>query len=65
MTDQADTASRDPSSSNPGLTQSILELTQDMTKYFQTNNLTTPTFAPNHQDPPETMGYRRLHASLK
>lgn len=65
MTDQADTVTQDSSSSILGLAQSILELTQDMTKYFQTNNLAAPTFALNSQDPPDTPDYRRLHASLK
>lgn len=48
-----------------GLAQNILELTQDMSKYFQANNLVAPTFALASTDPPATPEYRRLHASLK
>lgn len=48
-----------------GLAQKILELTQDMTKYFQANNLAAPTFALDSEDPPDTAEYRDLHATLK
>lgn len=48
-----------------GLAQGILELSQDMTKYFQANNLVAPIFALDSQDPPDTPEYRRLHAALK
>lgn len=48
-----------------GLGQNILELSQEMTKYFQAHNLAAPTFALHSQDPPDTPEYRRLHASLK
>lgn len=48
-----------------GLAQDILALSQDMTKYFQSNNLVAPTFALDSQDPPDTPEYRLLHASLK
>lgn len=48
-----------------GLGQNILELSQEMTKYFQANNLAAPTFALDSQDPPDTPEYRRLHATLK
>jgi hypothetical protein len=48
-----------------GLAQNILELTQDMSKYFQANNLVAPTFALDSQDPPDTPEYRRIHAALK
>ena len=48
-----------------GLAQNILELTQEMSKYFQANNLAAPTFALDSQDPPDTTEYRGLHASLK
>ncbi|KAK1595302.1 O-methyltransferase [Colletotrichum navitas] len=66
MTDHANTAvAQDPSSSILGLAQDVLELTQDMTKYFQANNIAAPTFALSSQDPPDTPDYRRLHASLK
>ena len=47
------------------LAQNIFELTQDMTKYFQANNLIAPTFALDSQDPPDTAEYRGLHATLK
>ncbi|KXX82903.1 Sterigmatocystin 8-O-methyltransferase [Madurella mycetomatis] len=48
-----------------GLAQNILELSQDMSKYFQANNLVAPTFALDSRDPPDTPEYRRLHAALK
>ena len=48
-----------------GLGQNILELSQEMTNYFQGNNLAAPTFALDSQDPPDTPEYRRLHAALK
>ncbi len=48
-----------------GLGQNILELSQEMSKYFQANNLTAPTFALDSPDPPDTPEYRRLHATLK
>ncbi|KAF2475857.1 O-methyltransferase [Lindgomyces ingoldianus] len=54
-----------PSTSILALAQNILEVTQDMTKYFQANNLVAPTFALDSHDPPETAEYRRLHADLK
>lgn len=47
------------------LAQNILDLTQDMTKYFQANNLVAPTFSLDSQDPPDTPEYRRIHANLK
>lgn len=47
------------------LAHNILEITQDMTKYFQANNLVAPTFALDSQDPPDTAEYRDLHATLK
>lgn len=65
MADQACTAIRGPSSSILALAQNILELTQDMTKYFQANNLAAPTFELDSQDPPDTPEYRHLHATLK
>ena len=65
MADQANTAVQGPSSSILALAQNMLELTQDMTKYFQANNLAAPTFALDSQDPPDTPEYRRLHATLK
>ena len=48
-----------------GLAQSILEQTQEVTKYLQASNLVAPTFALDSQDPPDTPEYRRLHATLK
>lgn len=54
-----------PSPSILALAQNILEVTQDMTRYFQANNLAEPTFALDSQEPPDTPDYRRLHASLK
>lgn len=48
-----------------GLGQNILELSQEMTKYFQANSLAAPTFALDSPDPPDTPIYRRLHATLK
>ncbi|KAB8291228.1 hypothetical protein EYC80_009915 [Monilinia laxa] len=63
MTDQATTSVQGTSILT--LAQSILELTQDMTKYLQANNLTAPTFAIDSQDPPATPEYRSLHAALK
>lgn len=65
MVDQAITAVQGPSSSILALAQNVLELTQDMTKYFQANNLAAPTFALDSRDPPDTPEYRRLHATLK
>ena len=65
MADQANTAVQGPSSSILALAQNILELTQDITKYFQANNLAAPTFALDSEDPPDTPEYRRLHATLK
>ena len=47
------------------LAQNILDLTQDMTKYFQANNLVAPTFSLDSLDPPDTPEYRRIHANLK
>ena len=63
MAIQANTAVQGPSIL--GLAQNILELTQDMTKYFQADNLAAPTFALDSQDPPDTPEYRGLHATLK
>lgn len=63
MADQATTSVQD--TSILALAQNILELTQDMTKYIQANNLTAPTFALDSQDPPATPEYRNLHATLK
>jgi len=60
MTDQSNA-----SVSILALAQGILELSQDITKYFQANNLVAPTFALDSQDPPDTPEYRRLHATLK
>ncbi|OTA64765.1 O-methyltransferase [Hypoxylon sp. EC38] len=65
MANQASDVSQDPSSSLLSLGQKILDLTQDMTKYFRENNLAAPTFALDSPDPPNTPGYRRLHADLK
>lgn len=48
-----------------GLAENILQQTQEMSKYFQANNLVAPTFALDSPDPPETAEYRRLHADLK
>lgn len=56
MAIQANTAVQGPSIL--ALAQNILELTQDMTKYFQANNLVAPTFALDFQDPPDTAEYR-------
>ena len=47
------------------LAQNILEISQEMTTYFQANNFAAPTFALDSQDPPNTPEYRRLHATLK
>ena len=47
------------------LAQNVLELTQDLSKYFQANNLVAPTFALDSQDPPNTAEYRNLHTTLK
>ncbi|KAG4032385.1 hypothetical protein MFRU_007g02890 [Monilinia fructicola] len=63
MADQATTSVQ--GTSILALAQNILELTQDMTKYIQANNLTAPTFALDSQDPPATPEYRNLHATLK
>lgn len=65
MTIQASTAAQGQSPSILGLAENILELTQNMSKYFQANNLVAPTFALDSQDPPDTAEYRRLHATLK
>lgn len=65
MADQANTTVQGPSSSILALAQNILELTQDITKYLQANNLAAPTFALDSQDPPDTPEYCRLHATLK
>ncbi|KAI9690327.1 MAG: hypothetical protein M1822_009288 [Bathelium mastoideum] len=65
MVDQANSATQGSSPSILALAQNILELTQDMTKYFHANNLVAPTFALDSQDPPNTPEYRRLHATLK
>lgn len=54
-----------PSTSMLALAHNILKLTEDMTQYFQANSLVAPTFALDSPDPPETEGYRRLHAGLK
>lgn len=48
-----------------GLAQNILNLTQDLTKYLQANNLVAPTFSLESQDPPATLEYREIHAGLK
>jgi hypothetical protein len=47
------------------LAQNILEVTQDMTKYFQANNILAPSFALGSLDLPATPEYLRLHASLR
>ncbi|KAK5994068.1 O-methyltransferase sol2 [Cladobotryum mycophilum] len=47
------------------LAENILTLTRDLSVYFQANNLATPTFALNSQDPPDTPEYRQIHANLK
>ncbi|CRG92722.1 Demethylsterigmatocystin 6-O-methyltransferase [Talaromyces islandicus] len=47
------------------LAQNILELTQDLTKYLQANNLVAPTFSLDSQDPPDTPEYRAIHATLR
>lgn len=65
MANQANHAVQSPSPSILALAQNILDLTQDMTKYFQANNLAAPTFALDSQDPPDTPEYRRIHATLK
>lgn len=58
-----DTATHGPSIL--ALAQNILELAQDMTKYFQANHMVAPTFALDSQDPADTAEYRNLHAPLK
>jgi hypothetical protein len=63
MANQANTAVQGPSIL--ALVEDILELTLDMTKYFQANNLAAPTFGLDSQDPPDTPEYRNLHATLK
>ena len=65
MAEQANITAQSPSPSILDLAQNILERTQDITKYFQANNLVAPTFALDSQDPPDTPEYRRLHATLK
>ena len=65
MASHTDTANGGSSSSILALGQNILELTQDMTRYFQANNFVAPTFSLESQDPPDTPEYRRLHATLK
>jgi len=47
------------------LAQNILEVTQDMTKYLQANNILAPSFALGSPDLPATPEYLRLHASLR
>ena len=64
MTSHRNTAVQGPSSSILALGQNVLELTQDMSKYFQANNLVAPTFNLESQDLPDTPEYRRLHAAL-
>ncbi|KAI2615595.1 S-adenosyl-L-methionine-dependent methyltransferase [Hypoxylon sp. NC1633] len=48
-----------------GLAQDILGLSQRLTKYYQDNNLTSPTFTLDSQDPPDTSGYRHLLDPLR
>ena len=63
MSNIANTAVHGPSIL--ALAHNILKVTEDMTKYFQANNLVAPTFALDSQDPPDTAEYRDLHAKLK
>ena len=65
MANQESPTIESPSLSILALAQNILSLTQDVTKYFQANNLVAPTFALDSQDPPDTPEYRRLHAALR
>ncbi|KAJ4305635.1 hypothetical protein N0V90_001166 [Kalmusia sp. IMI 367209] len=58
-------ANQDNAVSILGLAQNILDQTQEISKYFQSNNLISPTFALDSQEPPATPEYRRLHATLK
>ncbi|KAJ2988124.1 hypothetical protein NUW58_g4140 [Xylaria curta] len=65
MASQEMTATQSSSLSILALAQEILERTQDMTKFFQANNLLSPSFALGSDDPPNNPEYRRLHADLK
>ena len=65
MTESANFTVQAPSSSILALARNILKLTQDMTVYLQANNLAAPTFTLGSQDVPDTLEYRRLHATLK
>ncbi|KAI1164194.1 O-methyltransferase [Nemania serpens] len=66
MADQEETtAIHGPSLSILALAQDILERTQDMTRFFQANNLNPPTFALGSEEPPNSPEYRHLYGGLK
>ena len=47
------------------LAESILEKTNEFTKYCQANNVATPTFSPKSSSPPSTPEYKELQGSLR
>ncbi|KAF7538424.1 hypothetical protein G7054_g2977 [Neopestalotiopsis clavispora] len=47
------------------LAKSIVDRTEDITKYLESNGLEAPSFSPNYDEPSETPEYMALHSSLK